>query len=298
MYSSLSRLRSQVRDILVADGTSLREMQWGAYVSEDADRLSIYMSDDLLQVFDTIADQLRGILRLDLLPAGLRDEVASLVQSNLARLGSEQFGVYLNQRLREKGFPVEEDEELLRIVEEATRGIEAEAQTGPDEQVQEPEPETERPLPSTPDGGGGDSGTKERQDQPPPKAPTPKEILATLPEFDETSYGSGSVVDLSGTSQWQTQTQQPSLGRRGGGGSSRGGGFRTAQAYRDAYGMRGEEWVVEREKRALTDIGKPDLAERVLHKSKTHEGSPWDIESFEKSDPHQSHLRGGQVNFR
>ena len=277
-----------VRDILVADSTSLREMQWESYVSANTDHLRIYMAGDLLEVFDAIADQLRDILRLDLLPAGLRDEIASLVQSNLARLGSEQFVDHLDQRLLEKGFPVEEDEELLRIEEEATRGIEAEAQAGPDEQVQEPKPETERPLHSTPDGGGGDSGTKERQDQLPPKAPTPKEILAGLPGFDESSYGSDRVVDLSGTSQWQFPNQQTG-GRRGSGGGSGGGGdFRTAQARREAYGSRGEEWVVEQERRALEDAGRPDLAERVLHKSKTHEGSPWDIESFEKSDPYQA----------
>ena len=63
--------------------------------------------------------------------------------------------------------------------------------------------------------------------------------------------------------------------------------FRTVQAYREAYGARGEQWVVEQERRALRDAGRTDLAERVLHRSKTHEGSPWDIESFEKSDPHR-----------
>ena len=266
-----------VRDILVADGTSLREMQWGAYVSADTDRLSIYMSDDLLQVFDTIADQLSGILRFDLLPAGLRDEIASLVQSNLARLGSEQFVDHLNQRLREKGFPVEEDEELEHVVKAATKDLEEDVR----------KPKTENPLPPS-DGGGDDSGPKERQDQPPPKAPTSNEILAKLPTFDESSYGRGRVVDLSGTSQWQLPTQQTG-GRRGiGGGSGGGGDFRAAQAHRDAYGSRGEQWVVEQERRALKDAGRPDLAERVLHKSKTHEGSPWDIESFEKSDPHQA----------
>ena len=268
-----------VRDILVADSTSLREMQWGSYVSANTDHLRIYMSGDLLEVFDAIADQLRDILRLDLLPAGLRDEIASLVQSNLARLGSEQFVDQLNQRLREKGFPVEEDEELEHVVKAATKDLE--------EDVRKPKPKTENPLPPS-DGGGGDSGPKERQDQPPPKAPTPNEILAKLPTFDESSYGRDRVVDLSGTSQWQLPTQQTG-GRRGiGGGSGGGGDFRTAQAHRDAHGSRGEQWVVEQERRALKDAGRPDLAERVLHKSKTHEGSPWDIESFEKSDPHQA----------
>ena len=278
----------KVRDVLQADGTSLREVRWDAYVSLDTDGLSIYMSGDLLGVFDAIADQLRDILRLELLPAGLREEIVSLVQSNLARLESEQFGVYLNQRLREKGFPVEEDDELVRIEEEATRGIEAEVQVSPEEEVREPESQIEKLLPATSGGGGGNSGPGESQHQPPPKAPTPYEIFAELPGFDESSYGSNRVVDLSGTSQWQFPNQQTG-GRRGSGGGSGGGGdFRTAQARREAYGSRGEEWVVEQERRALEDAGRPDLAERVLHKSKTHEGSPWDIESFQKSDPHRA----------
>ena len=280
----------EVRDVLVADGSSLREMRWDAYVSVDqVDRLSIYMAGDLLKVFDAIADQLRDILHLDLLPANLRDEIASLVQSNLARLGSEQFSVQLSQRLSEKGFPVEEDEELQRIVEEAIHGIKAEVQTGPEERDRESEPEAEGHLfPTSTDGGGGNSRPGERQDLAPRRAPTPNEVLAELPKFDESSYGRDRVVDLSGTSQWQLPTQQTD-GRRGSGGGSRGGGdFRTAQAYRDAYGSRGEEWVVEQERRSLEEAGRPDLAERVLHTSKIHEGSPWDIESFEESDPHKA----------
>ena len=251
------------------------------------DHLRVYVSGDLLEVFDSIADQLRGILRLDLLPSGLRDEIASLVQSNLARLGDQRFVDRLNQRLREKGFPVEEDEELQRIVQSATKDLEAEKQANRGEHVQDPESVTERPSPSTSDRGGGNSGSNGRQNQPAPQAPTPEEILAQLPEFDETSYGSESVVDLSATSQWQVGAQQSRLGREGSGGFGRGGHMRSAQAYRDAYGMRGEQWVVEQERRALTNAGKPDLAKRVLHRSKTHEGSPWDIESFEKSCPHK-----------
>ena len=265
-----------------------REMHWDAYVSVDMDGLCIYMSGDLLNVFDAIADQLRDILRLDLLPAGLRDEVGSLIQSNLARLESDQFGVYLNQRLREKGFPIEEDEELQRIAKKAIRGIEAELKAVSEEPEQEPEPQIEDPFSPTPEEGGGKSGPGETEKPTRPKAPTPDEILAKLPEFDESSFGSDRVVDLSSTGQGLFPTQQTG-GRRGSGSASGGGrDFRTAQAYRDAYGSRGELWVVEQEKRDLANAGKPDLAERVLHKSRTHEGSPWDIESFEKSDPHRA----------
>ena len=278
----------KVRDELVTDGTTLRETQWEAYVSAEGGHLSIYMSGNLLDVFDSVADQLRGILRLDLLPAGLRDEVASLVQSNLARLDNERFGVLLNQRLREKGFPVEEDEELQRIVRSATQELGAETRANPEEDVQDSESENKGPPHPTHDNKNGSLGPNEGKDQPPPKALTPEEILAQLPKFDGTSYGAGSVVDLTRTSQWQIVTQQSRLERESGGGFGGGGRFRNAQAYRDAYGIRGEEWVAEQEKWALRAAGKPELAERVVHKSKTHEGSPWDIESFEKSYPHRA----------
>ena len=291
LFENVKFLKStliRVRDVLVSNGTSLREMECGAYVSVDTDRLSIYMAGDLLEVFDAIADQLRDILRLDLLPASLRDEIVSLVQSNLARLESEQFVDHLNQRLREKGFPVEEDEELERIEHEAIQDIETEAQASPEKQVREPEPKIKNPLPLPPVRGGGNAGPNERRNQPPYKTLTPDEILAKLPEFDETSYGSDKVFNLSGVSEWHIQTQTNDWRRKGGGGSGGGGDFRTAQAYRDTYGARGEQWVVDMERRALIDAGKPDLAECVLHKSKTHEGSPWDIESFEKSYPHRA----------
>ena len=278
----------RVRDELVTDGTTLREMQWGAYVSAESGHLRVYMSGNLLDVFDAIADQLRGILRLDLLPGGLRDEVASLVQSNLARLDNERFGVLLNQRLREKGFPVEEDEELQRIVRSATQELEAETGANPEEHVQDPGSANESPPHLTHDKTNGSSGPNGGQNQPPPQALTPEQILAQLPKFDETSFGADSAVDLTGTSQWQIGTQQSRLERTGGGGFVDGGRFRNAQAYRDAYGIRGEQWVVEQEKWALRNAGKPELAERVVHKSKTHEGSPWDIESFEKSYPHRA----------
>ena len=278
----------KVRDELVTDGTTLREMRWGAYVSAESGHLRVYMSGNLLDVFDAIADQLRGILRLDLLPAGLRDEVASLVQSNLARLDNERFGVLLNQRLREKGFPVEEDEELQRIVRSATQELEAKALANPEEHVQDPGPANESPPHLTHDKKNDSSGPNGGQNQPPPKALTPEEILAQLPKFDEASYGADSAVDLTGTSQWQIGTQQSRLEREGGGSFGGGGRFRNAQAYRDAYGIRGEQWVAEQEKWALRTAGKPDLAERVVHKAMTHEGSPWDIESFEKSYPHRA----------
>ena len=278
----------RVRDELVTDGATLRKVQLGAYVSADSGHLRIYMSGNLLEVFDDIADQLRDILRLDLLPAGLRDEIASLVQSNLARMDSERFGVLLNQRLREKGFPVEEDEELQRIVRSATQKLETETQANPEEQDQGHESASESPLNSTYDKDDGSSGPKRGQNQSQPKALTPEEILAQLPKFDETSFGSDSVIDLTGTSQWQIGIQQSRWERAGGGGVEGGGRFRNAQAYRDAYGIRGEQWVAEREKWALINAGKPELAERVVHKSKTHEGSPWDIESFEKSYPHRA----------
>ena len=278
-----------VRDVLAADDTMLQEMQWGAYVSAGTDHLSIYMSGDLIEVFDAIADQLRGVLRIDFLQAGLRDEISSLVQSNLARLGHEQFGVSLNQRLKEKGYPVEEDEELQRIVRSATQHIEAGVQASSEEHVQGPESSTENHSNSnSADTGGDNSGSKEEQSKPPPKAPTSEEILAELPEFDEASFGGDSVVNLLGTSQWQMQTQQHKVGSRSGGGPGGAGNFKSAQAYRVAYGIRGEHLVVAQERRALRDAGRSDLAEQVLHRSQTHEGSPWDIESFEKSHPYRA----------
>lgn len=277
----------KVRDVLEADATQLREMQRGAYVSAERGHLKVYISDDILAVFDEIADQMRDILRLDLLSAGLRDEIASLVQSNLARLEDQQFEVLLSQRLREKGFAVEEDEELQRILQAATQGLEATVQADRTEYVQEQEPGSENTSPSTSVLGGGSSGSNSETLQLPPKAITPEEILEQLPKFDETSYGSDRVCDLSDESHWQVTTKQPGLAEGSVGGSAGRGNFSNAQAYRDAYGKRGEQWVVELERRTLIDAGKPDLAEQVLHKSDTHEGSPWDIESFEKFCPHR-----------
>ena len=279
----------RVRDELVVDATLLREVEWGAYVSTDMGHLSIYMSDDLLAVFDAIADQLISILRFDLLPAGLRDDITSLVNSNLARLGNQQFGAYLNQRLREKGFPVGEDQELQRIVQSATQDIEAQVQVYTDENAVESDSGTEGASTFSPDHrGAGIYRPDELQSKLPPQILTAQEVLGKLPKIDESSFGSGSIVDLSGTSQWQIRTHQLGPEPGEGGGSGGGGGFRNAQAYRDAYGMRGEEWVVELEKQALLDAGRPDLAESVFHKSKSHEGSPWDIESFDKSYPHRA----------
>ena len=277
----------KVRDELVADATQLRELQRGAYVSAERGHLEVYISDDILAVFDEIADQMRDILRLDLLPAGLRDEIASLVQSNLARLEDQQFEVLLSRRLREKGFAVEEDEELQRILQAVTQGIEATVQADRTEHIQEPEPESENTSPSSSIRGGGSSESNSNELQLPPETLTPEEVLEQLPEFDEASYGSDSSFDLSDISHWQTPMQQPGFVGGSGGGSVGEGNFRNAQAYRDAYGKRGEQWVVELERRALIDAGRPGLAEQVLHKAETHEGSPWDIESFEKSHPHR-----------
>ena len=276
-----------VRDELVAGGTTLREAEWGAYVLSGTNHLRIYISADILDVFDSIADQLRDILRLSLLPAGLRDDVASLIQSNLARLDSQRFGDHLNQRLREKGFPVEEDEELRRISKSAIQPIESELQNSSVEHMQEDESGTEGRQHSTPDNGTASSESKNRQKQTTHKPRTRDDILGALPDFDESSFGSDSVVDLSGTSEWQTITQQSDLRQGSGGGSGGGGNFRDVQAYREAYGARGEQWVVEQERRALRAAGRNDLAESVTHRSKEHEGSPWDIESFEKSCPYR-----------
>ncbi len=277
----------KVRDELVADATQLRELQRGAFVSAERGHLQVYISDDILAVFDKMADQLRDILRLDLLPSGLCDEIASLVQSNLARLEDQKFEVILIQRLRDKGFAVEEDEELQRILQSATRGVEAAVQADRTKPLQEPEPTSENTLPSLSNRGGGSSGSNSNGLQLPPEPLTSEEVLEQLPEFDESSYGSDSSFVLSDVSDRQTPIQQPGFVGGSGGGSVGEGNFRNAQAYRDAYGKRGEQWVVELERRALIDAGRPDLAEQVLHKAETHEGSPWDIESFEKSHPHR-----------
>ena len=276
----------EVRDVLLTDTTTLREMNLGAYVLAGKDSLRVYVSGDIIEVFDAISDQLANILRLDLLPAGLRDEISSLVQSNLARLEHEQFENHLFQRLREKGLPVavKDGEEVQNIIQSATKELEAEA--GSEGQVGESGYSTESPSNSKSNSGGGYAGSTQWRNQ--SKVPTSEEILAQLPDFDEASYEVGNVVDLSGTSQWHTQTQKPGLRVKGGGGPGGGGSFRNAQAYRDAYGKRGEEWVAEQERRRLKDVGRPDLAKRVNHRSQGYEGSSWDIESFEKSHPYKA----------
>ena len=271
-----------------ATNTTLRQMKWGAFVSADtAEHLSIYISGDLIEVFDTIADQLRAVLRIDLLPVGLRDEIASLLQSNLARLGHEQFGVFLNQRLKERGFPVEDDEELQRILKSATKALEVEVNAAPEGREQEDQSLRSHSNPSS-NSGGGNTRANKGQNQQPSNTLTAEEILAELPEFEESSFGSDSVFDLLGTSQWQVQSQKNKVRSSSGASSGGGGNFKNTQAYRDAYGQRGEEWVKELEVRSLIEADKPCLAEQVLHRSKDDTGSPWDIESFEKSNPHKA----------
>lgn len=278
----------RVRDEFAADGEQLRESRWRAYVLEGLNHLEIYMSGDPLEVFGTIADQLRNILRLDLLPANLRVEIASLMESSLALLENRQFEVHLNRRLRDKGFVVEEDEELQRIFQAATQELEAAVQADRKVPLKEPEPRSENTASSSSVRGSSGSGSNSNELHLPPETLTPEEVLEQLPRFDEASYGSDSSFDLSDVSQWQTPMQQPVIVGGSSGGSVGSRDFRNAQAYRDAYGKRGEQWVVELERRALIDAGRPDLAEQVLHKAKIHEGSPWDIESFDKCHPHRS----------
>ena len=65
-----------------------------------------------------------------------------------------------------------------------------------------------------------------------------------------------------------------------------------SQAYREAYGARGEQWVVEQERRALRDAGRTDLAERVLHRSKGPTKVARGTSSRLRShDPHRADLR-------
>ena len=150
---------------------------------------------------------------------------------------------------------------MKRIIEAATQNVAGAAQSGYEEDARGPENGSESHLTSTHDTGDSNSGSDEGQTQPQPTILTSKEILAKLPKFDETSYGSDSFVDLTGTSEWQIRTQQSGFDRGGGGSSGGVPSFKNLQAYRDAYGIRGEEWVTEQEKHALREAGKPSLAE-------------------------------------
>lgn len=119
-----------------------------------------------------------------------------------------------------------------------------------------------------------------------PRPPTADEILAGLPEIDDDSYKDVHVVapeglrlvetvigELPGTAPVEAPRvhSESDRGRRG--------------ATEVAHGRRGEEWVLECERRLLRQAGRQDLAGRVVHRSQSEPSSLWDIESFEKTAP-------------
>lgn len=158
-------------------------------------------------------------------------------------------------------------------------------ETAIDVEVEFPKPEPWQPPAlveesKEPIGPGGEEGLEGDEEE--GQAPTVEEILTQLPDFDDESYGEDKVVDLAPTDMGQPEDTEFRTSRGGSGG---GGNLETIEAYQKAYGKRGEDWVVEQEKRALNKVGRPDLAKRVVHRSSKDEGSPWDIESFAKHPP-------------
>lgn len=67
--------------------------------------------------------------------------------------------------------------------------------------------------------------------------------------------------------------------------------FENLQRAREQNGRRGEEQVLDRERRRLTDAGHPELAERVRHVAAEDPMGPYDILSFEGTPPNPEQER-------
>ncbi len=184
----------------------------------------------------------------------------------------------IEQTMQDYGVPVEEEEfpkpplhEVSKALASSAAGLVSSAAGGSE-------------ADDVPQGIGGDTGDQTTSVAG-GQAPTVEEILAQLPDFDDESYRRGNVVapPLTADTEQPEDTEPQTTGT--GSGSSGGGSLAVAKAWREAYGKRGEKWVVEQEKWGLKKAGRPDLANQVVHKSLEDESSPWDVESFSKEPP-------------
>jgi hypothetical protein len=280
----------QVAVYIRSTGSLVYEGNLRAYAYERSEGIDIYLAGEILEVYDVLFDHLSRILKLDLLPAEVRDTVGRIISGNIARLDHLRFPQLLGEFLIEHGLAKEEDRDLGAKLVQAATGL---AQAGA-------ESEGGRTAGVTSEGEGSTQGfpaaetstvlagpgTVSPSGQIQGPIPSVEDILAQLPEFSDDSFADDSIVELK-REEWGTV---PISHRPAGGHGKRKGGlsateFALRKAREEACGKRGEQWVVERERRKLRAIGRDDLGNRVVHRSIENPGNPWDVESFKKLPP-------------
>jgi len=268
-------------------GSLVYEGNLRAYALERREGIDIYLTGEILEVYDALFDNLSRVIKLELLPAEVREVVGKIISGNIARLDHPRFPQLLRDFLIEQGLAIQDDRNLeAKMVQVATSLAEA----GATKEGSHPEDTTEGQVSvqGFPAGekkaAAVESGTESPTDM--GQIPSVDEILAQMPAFSDDSFGDTSIIELK-REEWGAMA--PGHGTTGGHGRGRGGlsarQFALRKVRAEAYGKRGEFWVFERERRKLQSIGKEDLANRVVHRSLENPGNPWDIESFEKSPP-------------
>jgi hypothetical protein len=258
-----------------------------AYVLEKPGDIDVYLAGEILEVYDALFDHLGRVVRLGLLPAEIREVVSKIISGNIARLDHPRFPQLLSNFLIEQGLVIPSDSSLeykmVRVATSLVKGGAANG-SGQHEGITEVQSDIKKP----PSNGGptvaGESGVESPTNT--GQIPSVDEILAEMPAFSDGSFNDTAIIELK-RGEWGEAT--PTRGTSGGRGGGRGGlsvrQFALRNARQEAYGKRGEIWVFERERRKLQSIGKEGLANRIVHRSLENPGSPWDIESFEKSPP-------------
>ena len=262
-----------------------------AYVYEESSGLKIYITRDILSIYDALAANFNQLMRIDLLPREIRDKVGGIIHGNIARLGIAQFADALREYLTEHGFIADAtkdlSEQLVTFAQSAasaaTSDVAGEGQDNPAEVQTGPITDDGIKTGSiTPTNGGSSNKTDET-----PVIPTEAEVLSSLPDFTEASFAREYVINMQGQDLVPVPIGSGSHGKyhKAHGGLTK-EQWEIRRIKEAAYGKRGELWVFEYEKRLLKELGKNDLSERVVHCSIEKPGSPWDIESFEKTPPY------------
>jgi hypothetical protein len=274
--------RAKRVEVVVSNSDTGEEIHRGdvrAYIHESGTGITVYITKDVLSVYDVLAERLQQLMRVDLLSGDVYDKVGNIIKGNIARLGTPQFADSLHEFLVEQGIEKDHSAELRATI--ARLGNEAAGQ------------EVKEPQSTASNGSATTSAARSSTGQSispgeEPRVPTVEEVLASLPVFAESSFGDSAVIELRST---DVTAIPMGHGSHESHGTRRRGltntEWLTRKAREEAYGRRGELWVLNCEKLKLRAVGRDDLAELIVHRSNENPGSPWDIESFEKTPPYQ-----------
>ena len=261
-------------------GTLVYKGNLRAYALEQGEGIDIYLAGEILEVYDALFENVSRVIKLELLPAEVRELVGKIISGNIARLDHPRFPQLLREFLIEQGLTIRDDRNLEAKMVQVVTNL---AEVGTITEGSYPEDTTEGQV-GVQEFLAGESGAESGIDV--GQIPSVAEILAQMPAFSDDSFADTSIIELK-REQWEVVALGG--GKGGGHGHGRGGlsarQFALRKVREEAYGKRGEVWVFERERRKLQSIGKEDLAKRVVHRSLENPGNPWDIESFEKSPP-------------